>query len=103
MMIAERQNREKNLHRRRKKEKIIEIANNQEDDEADGGEDELEDAESDMEKSTMNVAMVETNEAVTVNKHFGFVDLNHVIRIIQFFWHYAAFILCSVRKKSRIS
>lgn len=70
MMIVERQNREKNLHRRRKKEKIIEIANNQEDDDADGAEDELDDVETDMEKSTMNVAMVETNEAVTVNTTF---------------------------------
>lgn len=71
MMIAERQNREKSMHRRRKKEQIVEIANNQDDDDADGDGDcdgdESGDDEIDMEKSTMNVAMVETNEALTVN------------------------------------
>lgn len=69
MMIADRQNREKSMHRRRKKEQIIQVANNQDDDDADGDGDgdEVDEDETDMEKSTMNVAMVETNEALTVN------------------------------------
>lgn len=70
-MIAERQNREKNVPRRRKKEKIIKVSkselNNQydEDEDDDDDEDKDDESEEDNVKESINV-MVETNEVLTV-------------------------------------
>lgn len=68
MMIAERQNREKNIPRRRKKEKIITMQNNLNDEDIDINNDELDEDEINNEKDNINDAIVETNEALTVNK-----------------------------------
>lgn len=67
-MIAERQNREKPTPKRKKKNKMIEVISknelNQYDEDDD---DDKDDDESDNEKDTINDAMAETNEALTVN------------------------------------
>lgn len=73
MMIAERQNREKSLPRRRKKDIMKELQrndSNQEDDDGEEEEEEDECNEIDNKKEEMNEAMAETNEALTVNHIF---------------------------------
>lgn len=76
MMIAERQNREKTIPKRRKKEKMIKaIAKDEttnEYDEDDDGDEDKDDDDSDYVDNVNNVkeAITETNEAVTVNIRF---------------------------------
>lgn len=69
-MIAERQNREKNVSRRRKKEKIIKVLakselNNQNEEEEDDDDKDEESEDDTNVKESMN-AISETNEALTV-------------------------------------
>lgn len=70
-MIAERQNREKNASRRRKKEKTIKVLakselNNQYDEDDEDDDDKDDENEDDNLKESINDAMAETNEALTV-------------------------------------
>lgn len=71
-MIAERQNREKDASRRRKKEKTIKVLakselNNQYDEDDDDDDDDKDDEnEDDNLKESINDAITETNEALTV-------------------------------------
>lgn len=69
MMIADRQNREKPVPKRRIKEKIIKVvektdSNQYEDEEEDDGDD----SDKNKEKDSINDTIAETNEALTVNK-----------------------------------
>lgn len=72
-MIAERQNREKTIPKRRKKEKMIKVIaknepNNQYDEDNDEDKDDDDSDYVDNLKGSINDAMAETNEALTVSQ-----------------------------------
>lgn len=68
-MIAERQNREKSVPRRQKKEKAIKVVKKTESNQYEDDDDDKDDDDSDYvdnEKDSINDAMTETKEALTV-------------------------------------
>lgn len=74
MMIADRQNRERSLPRRRKKDilKELQLDESNQDEEDEDEEEEDETDRFDNKKEEMNEAISETTEALTVNTKFPF-------------------------------
>lgn len=85
MMIAERQNREKTIPKRRKKEKILK-AIAKDDDEDENDEDDDEDKDDDDSDFVDNVkdAMAETNQALTVYIYILLVNFTLDIHTLIF-------------------
>lgn len=85
-MIAERQNKEKTIPKRKKKKKIIEVISKSELSQYDDGDDEDKDDDvSDNEKDSINDAMAETNEALTVRPYCRYLAKYITKCLIAFF------------------